>query len=109
MKSFLPQSKRNLVLSVILLTAIVFSVVRIIRAAAPNPGHNFTEVGGGAVQGDILYASAADTLAALAKNTTASRYLSNTGTSNNPAWAQVDLTTGVTGTLPSSNGGTNQS
>ena len=59
-------------------------------------------------QGDLLYASAANTLARLGKNTTASRYLSNSGTSNNPAWAQVDLTNGVTGTLPISNGGTGQ-
>ena len=57
-------------------------------------------------QGDLLYASAANTLARLAKNTTASRYLSNSGSSNNPAWAQVDLTNGVTGTLPTTNGGT---
>lgn len=57
-------------------------------------------------QGDILYGSAANTLSALAKNTTATRYLSNTGTSNNPAWAQIDLTNGVTGTLPTTNGGT---
>lgn len=57
-------------------------------------------------QGDILYGSAANTLAALAKNTTATRYLSNTGSSNNPAWAQIDLTNGVTGTLPVGNGGT---
>jgi len=57
-------------------------------------------------QGDMLYASAANTLARLAKNTTATRYLSNTGSNNNPAWAQVDLTNGVTGTLPVGNGGT---
>ena len=56
-------------------------------------------------QGDILYSSAANTLAKLAKNTTATRYLSNTGTSNNPAWAQVNLANGVTGTLPLANGG----
>ena len=57
-------------------------------------------------QGDLLYASGANTLARLAKNTSATRYLSNTGTSNNPAWAQIDLTNGVTGTLPYGNGGT---
>lgn len=51
-------------------------------------------------QGDILYADAADSLAALNKDTNATRYLSNTGASNNPAWAQVDLTNGVTGALP---------
>lgn len=58
-----------------------------------------------ATQGDIIYASGANTLAKLAKSASATRYLSNTGTSNNPAWAQVDLTTGVTGILPSANGG----
>jgi hypothetical protein len=57
-------------------------------------------------QGDLLYASAANTLARLAKNTTATRYLANTGTNNDPAWAQVDLSNGVTGTLPTGNGGT---
>lgn len=54
-------------------------------------------------QGDILYASAANTLSKLAKNTTATRYLSNTGASNNPAWAQVDLSNGITGNLPVAN------
>jgi len=48
-------------------------------------------------QGDILYASAANTLSALAKDTNATRYLSNTGSSNNPAWAQVALSTGISG------------
>lgn len=57
-------------------------------------------------QGDILYASASNTLSALAKNTSSTRYLSNTGTSNVPAWAQIDMTNGVTGILPSANGGT---
>lgn len=54
-------------------------------------------------QGDLLYGSAANTLSALAKNTSATRYLSNTGASNNPVWAQVDLSNGVTGNLPVSN------
>ena len=57
-------------------------------------------------QGDMLYGSAADTYALLNKNTTATRYVANTGTSNNPAWSQVNLINGVTGTLPSGNGGT---
>ena len=56
-------------------------------------------------QGDILYASASNTLSKLAKSASATRYLSNTGSSNNPAWAQVDLTNGVTGVLPAANGG----
>ena len=57
-------------------------------------------------QGDLLYASAANTLARLAKSTTATRYLANTGTTNNPQWDQVNLANGVTGTLPTGNGGT---
>lgn len=57
-------------------------------------------------QGDLLYGSAADTITALAKDATATRYLSNTGTSNSPAWAQVNMANGVTGTLPYTNGGT---
>lgn len=56
-----------------------------------------------ASQGDLLYGSAANTYSLLAKNTSATRYLSNTGASNNPAWAQVDLTNGVTGDLPFAN------
>lgn len=60
-------------------------------------GNNF---GGGAIgQGDILYGSAAGTISELAKDTNATRYLSNTGASNNPAWAQINLTNGVTGAL----------
>lgn len=51
-------------------------------------------------QGDILYGSATNTLSVLTKSASASRYLSNSGTSNNPAWAQVDLSNGVTGNLP---------
>lgn len=54
-------------------------------------------------QGDLLYGSATDVISKLAKNTTATRYLSNTGTSNNPAWAQVNLANGVTGQLPIAN------
>lgn len=54
-------------------------------------------------QGDLIYGSAADTFSALAKDANATRYLSNTGASNNPAWAQVDLTNGVTGNLPVTN------
>lgn len=67
--------------------------------AVPSGGTGITSV----AQGDILYGSAANTIQTLGKNTSASRYLSNSGTSNNPAWAQVDLTNGVTGDLPYSN------
>lgn len=58
---------------------------------------------GSIAQGDLLYGSAANTFSALAKNASATRYLSNTGTSNNPAWAQVNLSNGVTGNLPVTN------
>jgi len=61
-----------------------------------------------ASQGDTPYASATNTWSALAKSATATRYLSNTGTNNNPAWAQVALATGVSGVLPMANGGSNK-
>ena len=71
-------------------------------------GTAITETRGGTnqttyAQGDLLYASASNTLSKLAKDTNATRYLSNTGTTNNPAWAQVDLSNGVTGNLPVTN------
>ena len=58
-------------------------------------------------QGDLLLSTSANTIQALTKDTTATRYLSNTGTNNNAAWAQVALATGVSGTLPPANGGRN--
>jgi hypothetical protein len=67
-------------------------------------GANYSElVGTTGSQGDLLYFSAANTLSNLAKNTSATRYLSNTGTDNNPAWAQINLANGVTGNLPVTN------
>ena len=60
-------------------------------------------------QGDILYSTGVGVLANLAKSASATRYLSNTGTTNNPAWAQVDLTNGVTGNLPVGNLGSGTS
>lgn len=54
-------------------------------------------------QGDLLYASAVNVLTPLNKDANATRYLSNTGTTNNPAWAQVALATGVSGDLPLAN------
>lgn len=58
------------------------------------------------LQGDLLYGTGVNTYAKLAKNATTQRVLTNDGTSNNPAWSQVDLTTGVTGILPIASGGT---
>lgn len=93
-------SKTNKILSGFLLIVISLSIISVAFSATPNPGHNFSSVSGGVVQGDLLFGSAADTLSALAKSTTGTRYLSNTGVSNNPAWAQIDLASGVTGDLP---------
>ena len=57
-------------------------------------------------QGDLVIASGANTPIRLAKSTTSTQYLANTGTSNAPAWNEVALDTGVSGTLPAGNGGT---
>ena len=53
--------------------------------------------------GDILYANSTTTITALTKDANATRYLSNTGASNIPAWAQITLSNGVTGDLPFAN------
>ena len=71
-------------------------------------GTSIDTFGLGAAQGDILYASGTDNFVRLAKDANATRYLANTGTNNNPAWSQVNLGNGVTGTLPVGNGGTGQ-
>lgn len=55
------------------------------------------------VQGDMMYWSGTDVAARLVKDTNATRYLSNQGTSNNPSWNQVNLANGVTGNLPVTN------
>lgn len=64
-------------------------------------GYNGTNwVMSGAAQGDLIYGSAAATLSLLPKDTGVSRFLKNSGTSNNPAWAQPaasDLSNGTTG------------
>lgn len=67
--------------------------------ATANGGTNLTSY----TQGDMLYASSSSVISKLAKDTNATRYLSNTGVTNNPAWAQVDLSNGVTGDLPFAN------
>ncbi|KKN61513.1 hypothetical protein LCGC14_0521010 [marine sediment metagenome] len=58
-------------------------------------------------QGQIPYYTSGTALSQLAKDTNATRSLTNTGASNAPAWAQVDLSNGVSGVLPIANGGTN--
>jgi len=64
---------------------------------------------GTVTQGDLLYGSTTTGWSRLSKSATATRYLSNQGASNGPAWSQVNLPDGVTGVLPEANGGTNQS
>ena len=109
---------------------LIFSIS---SAATPNPGHPWTEVGDGLIQfsvptalrtytlpdqnttlltslpfsqGDLLYGTGASTTGTLAKDTNATRYLSNTGASNNPAWSLINLTNGVSDILASTSGGT---
>ena len=72
-----------------------------------NGGTGLTTV----VTGDLLYANASNTITNLPITTTATRYLSNTGAGNTPAWSQVNLSNGVNSNLPVTNlnGGTNAS
>jgi len=56
-------------------------------------------------QGDIVIASGANTPIRLAKDTNPTRSLTNTGGSNAPAWALVNLANGVSGILSQENGG----
>jgi phage-related tail fiber protein len=56
--------------------------------------------------GDILYASAATTLAKLTAVATGNVLISG-GVTTAPSWGKVGLTTHVSGTLPIANGGTN--
>jgi hypothetical protein len=71
-----------------------------------NPSWSTATYPSDAAQGDILYGSAIHVISALAKNTSATRYLANTGTSNAPQWDQVNLSNGVTSTLAVGSGGT---
>jgi hypothetical protein len=116
-----------------LAVTILFILGGVVYGATPNPGHPWSEVGDGLwastgtaafrtftfpdasatvmttlgiSQGDIIYGDGASSTATLAKDTNAIRYLSNTGASNNPAWAQINLPNGVTGSSSFANGGT---
>lgn len=80
-----------------------------VTLSTATPGQVIVNASGGGstvpttTQGDLLFASATNVLSALAKDANATRYLSNTGTTNNPAWAQVSLANGVSGDLPFAN------
>jgi len=74
--------------------------------AAANPAWSTATYPATTAQGDVLYSSANNTVAGLTKDATATRYIANTGAGNNPAWDQVELTNGVSGILPVTNGGT---
>jgi len=67
-----------------------------------NGGTNLTTY----TQGDIVYASATNTLGKLADVATGNALISG-GVGGDPAWGKVGLTTHVSGTLPVANGGTN--
>ena len=96
--------------SSVVLTTDVSGVLPIANGGTANTTANpaFNALSPMTTTGDIIFY---DTSFAnrLATSASATRYLSNTGTGNRPAWAQVNLTNGVTGTLPVANGGTNAS
>jgi hypothetical protein len=71
---------------------------------AANGGTGLT----GYTIGDILYASGATTLAALADVATGNALISG-GVGVAPSWGKIGLTTHVSGILPIANGGTNAS
>ena len=56
--------------------------------------------------GDLLYASATTTLSKLADVATGNALISG-GVTTAPSWGKIGLTTHVSGTLPTANGGTN--
>lgn len=67
-------------------------------------GGNFVTAGAASLpsiaQGDLWYGSATGVLSALAKSASASQFLKNSGTSNNPAWAQPTFADLSGGTAP---------
>ncbi|MBI5221898.1 MAG: hypothetical protein HY980_00140 [Candidatus Magasanikbacteria bacterium] len=84
---------------------IALIIAEVVHAAAPNPGHNFTEVSGSVATGNLLYGSATDVLSALADVATGNALISG-GVGVAPSWGKIDLTTHISGILPTANGGT---
>jgi len=79
------------------------NITTLFTVTDPTGNNTFRFPDASPAQGDIIYGSATSNVSFLAKNTTATRYIANTGTSNNPAWNQVNLANGVTGNLPVTN------
>jgi hypothetical protein len=104
MKNILEKIKPTLnkVLSFLLLIGVAVSIITLVNAAAPNPGHNFTEVSGSVATGDLLYGSATDVLSALADIATGNALISG-GVGVAPSWGKIGLTTHVSGNLPVTN------
>lgn len=103
-KNFINRPSVNRVLSFLLLVSIAISVITLVNAAAPNPGHNFTESSGGIATGDIIYGSATDVFSVLADVATGNALISG-GVGAAPSWGKIALTTHVSGVLPVANGG----
>ena len=74
--------------------------------AAADPAFSTATYPSTTAQGDLLLSASANAITALPKSATATRYIANTGASNNAQWDQVNLSNGVTGVLPQANGGT---
>jgi len=74
--------------------------------AGANPAWSTATYPATTAQGDVIYSSAANTVVGLTKDANATRYIANTGATNNPAWDQINLANGVTGVLTVPNGGT---
>ena len=72
--------------------------------AAVTPGQGGTGISSYTI-GDIIYASGATTLSALAGVATGNALISG-GVATAPSWGKIALTTHVSGTLPAANGGT---
>lgn len=89
-KKFNLISNTNRALSIFWLIAISLSIIGIAFAAAPNPGHNFTESSGGIATGQLIYGSAADTFSALS-SVAAGSYLRSGGVSTAPVWSTPTL------------------
>lgn len=78
------------------------NVTGIVAAANGGTGQSTYTVG------DVLYASAATTLAKLAAVATGNSLISG-GVGTAPVWGKIGLTTHVSGVLPNANGGTGKS